>query len=206
MKCNTVIRRITLFLLIAVFAFSFMVIGCRKTGPEDVPGASSDNADTKARTTSKGLGDVISKRRSWDPILTGFYGKAMPDFKVTDITGKEHSLAEYRGKNVMVVFWATWCRPCIEEMPYIMALREIMPEDKLAILAISNEPADVVKSMADDRNINYTVVSYKGVLPEPFSSIRGYPSTFFIRPDGTLKLVVEGGASLGEFKSIILAE
>ena len=135
-----------------------------------------------------------------------FYGKAMPDFKVTDITGKSHSLSDYRGKNVMVVLWATWCVPCREEIPHIMALREIMPADKLAIIAISNEPADVVKEMADDKKINYTVVSNKGVLPEPFSSIRGYPSTFFIKPDGTLKLVVEGGASLGEFKSIILAE
>lgn len=206
MKCNTVIRRVTLFLLIVVFAFAFMIVGCRKAVPQSTPAASSDNADTKTHTISKGLGDIISKRRSWNPILMEFYGKAMPEFKITDITGKGHNLADYRGKNVMIVLWATWCRPCIEEIPHIMALREIMPEDKLAILAISNEPSDVVKSMADDRNINYTVVSYKGVLPEPFSSIRGYPSTFFIKPDGTLKLVVEGGASLGEFKSIILAE
>ncbi|MDD5134105.1 MAG: TlpA disulfide reductase family protein, partial [Phycisphaerae bacterium] len=117
-----------------------------------------------------------------------------------------HNLSGYRGKNVMIVLWATWCRPCVQEIPHLIALREIMAEDKLVILAISNEPADAVKSMADDKKMNYTVVSYKGVLPEPFSSIRGYPSTFFIKPDGTLKLVIEGSAGLGEFKSIILAE
>jgi hypothetical protein len=54
--------------------------------------------------------------------------------------------------------------------------------------------------------MSYTVVSHQGVLPEPFSSIRGYPSAFFIRPDGTLKLVTEGMSYLGEMKAIILAE
>jgi peroxiredoxin len=130
----------------------------------------------------------------------------MPDFKVKDITGKTHSLSDYRGKNVLVIMWATWCQPCQLEIPHLRALHEIMPADKLAILAISSEPVDVVKAMAKSENINYTVISHQGVLPEPFSSIRGYPTNFFIKPDGTLKLVVEGGSYLGEMKSIILAE
>jgi peroxiredoxin len=183
-----------------------MIIGCRKAKPESVPAASSGDANPKTQAAPRELGDVISKRKSWNPILMGFYGKAMPDFKVTDITGKEHSLSDYRGKNVMIVLWATWCRPCIEEIPHIMALREIMPADKLAIIAISNESAYVVKEMADDKKMNYTVVSHRGVLPEPFSSVKAIPSIFFIKPDGTLKVVVEGSTSLGEFKSIILAE
>ncbi|MBU2596540.1 MAG: TlpA family protein disulfide reductase, partial [Planctomycetes bacterium] len=120
--------------------------------------------------------------------------------------GKTHNLSDYKGKDVLVVLWATWCQPCILEIPHLTALRDIMGEDKLSILAISNEPAELVKAMAKKKDINYTVVSYQGVLPEPFNRIRGIPSAFFIRPDGTLKLVVEGGAHLGEMKSIILAE
>jgi thiol-disulfide isomerase/thioredoxin len=146
------------------------------------------------------------RRTSWNPILTDFYGKTVADFNVTDITGKTHRLSDYKGKDVLVVLWATWCQPCLLEIPHLVALRDIMGEDKLAILAISNEPAEVVKIMAKNKNINYTVISYQGVMPEPFSRIRGYPSSFFIRPDGTLKLVVEGGAHLGEMQSIILAE
>jgi len=135
-----------------------------------------------------------------------FYGKEMPDFKVKDINGKEHNLKDYRGKNVVVTMWATWCQPCMQEMPHLIALREIMSKDKVAILAISNEPLNVVKETAEREGINYTVISYRGSLPEPFSIIRGIPTTFFIRPDGTLKLVVEGASQLGEMKAIILAD
>ncbi|MDD5134842.1 MAG: hypothetical protein PHP01_05475 [Phycisphaerae bacterium] len=89
MECNAIIRRAILFLLIVVFVFSFMVIGCRKAGPEGetASAASSDDTEKKSQAVSKGLGDIVSKGRSWGPILMEFYGKAMPDFKVTDLTG-----------------------------------------------------------------------------------------------------------------------
>jgi peroxiredoxin len=176
-----------------------------KSLPAPTDKAKTDTA-TKKPPVSKAIEEIIANRYSWNPILTDFYGKEMPDFKFEDITGKTHNLSDYRGKNVLVVMWATWCLPCQEEIPHLIALREIMPADKLAILAISNESARVIKATAQSRKINYTVISYRGTLPEPFSNIRGYPSTFFIRPDGVLKLVIEGGTYLGEMKAIILAE
>jgi peroxiredoxin len=184
--------------------------GCRKSSPTKAPASGQSSAANKVSagklSVSKALNEIISRRSSWNPILADYYGKQMPDFQVKDITGKTHSLGDYRGKNVLVIIWATWCQPCLQEIPHLKALREIMPADKLAILAISNEPASVVKAMAEKEDINYTVISHQGSLPEPFSSIRGYPSGFFIKPDGTLKLVTEGTMRLGETKSIILAE
>ncbi|MGB8225340.1 MAG: TlpA disulfide reductase family protein [Sedimentisphaerales bacterium] len=204
--------------LVLVFCLSACIAlaGCKKSNPAKAPTdkqSSPTSADKTAApataknpAVSKALEEIIARRNSWNPILADFYGKEMPDFKVEDINGKAHSLKDYRGKNVMVVMWATWCLPCQEEIPHLIALREIMPADKLAILAISNEPVDTVKATAQSRNISYTVISNQSTLPEPFSSIRGYPTAFFIRPDGTLKLVVEGGSQLGEMKAIILAE
>jgi len=185
--------------LVLVFCLSACVVinGCRKSSPPEAPASEQSSSAIKA---------IISHRTGWNTILSNFYGKEMPDFKVKDITGKTHNLNDYRGKNVLVVMWATWCVPCLQEIPHLKVLHEIMPEDKLAVLAISNEPASVVKAMAENEDINYTVISHQGVLPEPFSGIRGYPSAFFIRPDGTLKLVTEGTMHLGETKSIILAE
>jgi len=210
MVLSSLIRKISFGFLI-FFLLTFVIFaGCRKSSPEK----SSESAQSPPPrrvsaanlSVSKELEDIISRRGSWEPILMNFYGKEMPNFKVKDITGKTHNLSDYRGKNVLVVMWATWCQPCVQEIPHLKALREIMPPDKLAILAISNEPADVVKAMAEKENINYTVISHQGSLPEPFSSIRGYPSGFFVKPDGTLKLVSEGTMRLGETKSIILAE
>ena len=210
MFLRAVMKRISLFIFIFCLLAYAAINGCRKSSPQK-PSAppqspTSEKVSTKDLSVSKELGKIISRRGSWNPILGSWYGKAMSDFTVKDIGGKTHSLADYRGKNVVVVMWATWCRPCLQEIPHLVALREIMPADKLTVLAISSEPAEVVKEAAQSNNINYTVISHQGVLPEPFSSIRGYPSAFFIRPDGTLKLVTEGASYLGEMKGIILAE
>ncbi|MFA6186599.1 MAG: TlpA disulfide reductase family protein [Phycisphaerae bacterium] len=205
MKFNTITAKT--FFIILIFALSAVSIltGCRKSSPQ--PPQPSQNVQREPNApVSPNLKSIIAAASSWGPILSSFYGKQMPDFTVTDITGKTQKLSDYRGKEVMVVFWATWCMPCQQEIPHLIALRDIFSTDKLAILAISNESADIVKAMADDKNMTYTVISYKSALPEPFSSIRGFPSAFFIKPDGTLKICTEGGLQLGEMKSIILAQ
>ena len=210
MALNVLIKKMSFLVMVLCLSVCVVITGCRKSSPTKTPASgqsSTANKDSaKSLPVSKALAEIISRRSSWNPILADYYGKRMPDFKVKDITGKTHSLSDYRGKNVLVIMWATWCQPCQLEIPHLKALREIMPADKLAILAISNEAAEVVKATARSENINYTVISHQGVLPEPFSSIRGYPTNFFIKPDGTLKIVVEGGSYLGEMKSIILAE
>lgn len=203
------------YILVFFLLFCFFLACCKKGNPnEQLPQPSKEASAqpaanppvTKSPLISKAIEDIILNRKTWNPILFDYYGKIMPDFTVKDINDKEHKLSDYRGKNVMVVFWATWCVPCMQEVPHLVALREIMPQDKLAILAISNESANKVREVAEKEEMTYTVISYKGKLPEPFNIIRGIPTTFYIRPDGTLKLVVEGACQLGEMKAIILAE
>jgi thiol-disulfide isomerase/thioredoxin len=212
MALNNTVKKVSILMLVFCFVLVLAITGCRKSSPPKEtdsgtsPTATEEKASGNTPAISKSLNKIITNRSGWNPILTNSYGKTVPDFKVTDITGKTHSLSDYKGKDVLVVLWATWCQPCVLEIPHLIALRNIIGEDKLAILAISNEPAEVVAAMAKNKEINYTVVSYQGVLPTPLNRIRGYPSAFFIRPDGTLKLVVEGGAHLGEMKSIIFAE
>lgn len=162
--------------------------------------------DYASARISKSLDKVISERMGWNPIHLERYGEKIPDFTVTDINGKTHNLSDYHGKNVFIVMWATWCGPCMAEVPHLIALREIMSEDQLAILAISNEPVETVKAMAARKKLTYTVISHQDRLPSPLSEVRGIPCGFFIRPDGTLKIVTEGSLHLGEMKMIILAE
>jgi thiol-disulfide isomerase/thioredoxin len=159
------------------------------------------------------LNDVINYRRSWNPILMSWYGKMAPDFTVTDITGKQHKLSDYRDKNVMIILWATWCGPCIMEMPHLIELRKTTGEDKLAMLAISYittmppNTTEMVKKMVEQRNLNYTVISVdESEMSAPYNQIRGIPSGFFIDPEGKIKLVTEGMISFGEIKAILEAE
>lgn len=152
------------------------------------------------------LNDVIKAARTWEPVYQSWYGKMAPDFTLTDITGKQHRLSDYRGKNVLIVFWATWCGPCLMEIPHLIALRNIIGEDKLAILAISSENPVLVKRFVAQKKINYTVLSFSGILPTPFNLVRAIPCSFFIDTEGKIKLATEGLLSLGEAEAILRAE
>jgi thiol-disulfide isomerase/thioredoxin len=163
-------------------------------------------AETVGKKSRYSLAEIISTARTWTPAYQQWRGKEAPDFLLTDINGKSHKLSDYRGKNVLILFWATWCRPCIIEIPHLVALRNVMGQDKLAMLAISNEPEALLKAFTVKTNINYTVLSVQRPLPQPYSFVKYIPESFFVGPDGKFKLAASGALSLGETKAIINAD
>jgi len=152
------------------------------------------------------LEDIIKAAKTWGPSFQPWYGKPAPDFTLSDIEGKEHKLSDYRGKDVLIVFWATWCGPCRMEIPHLIELRNTVSKDNLAMLAISNERPDVVKKFVAQAKMNYTILLDPGVLPAPYNSVRAIPSSFFIDSDGKIKLGSTGLVSLDEIKAIFEAE
>lgn len=173
--------------------------------PESVP-APAFNTEPKVT-----LEDVIRRARSWRPSNASWYGKLAPDFAVTDLSGKQHKLSDYRGKTVMLVFWATWCPPCMMEIPHIMSLRKAISEDELAILAITYEQPELVKKFAESKGLNYTVALEQPNMPAPFGVMRiyknsGIPGSFFINPDGTVKIGTSGLVPEEDMRGIIEAQ
>ena len=158
------------------------------------------------------LETIVSYARTWRPTYVRWYGSTSPDFTVTDITGKSHKLSDYKGKNVMLIFWAVWCKPCIQEIPSFIELRKTISEDKLAILAISyidfrSSVKGVKKFVAKHPVINYTIITAEpSSMPRPYNSISAIPTTFFINPDGTIKIATEGLTPFSHLKAILEAE
>jgi thiol-disulfide isomerase/thioredoxin len=160
------------------------------------------------------LATIVKYARTWRPAFTTWSGKKAPDFAIIDITGKQHKLIDYRGKNVMLIFWAPWCRPCIMEIPYLIELRNTVSEDKLAMLGISfltamppNSAETVKKFIGRNKQINYTIFAVDSTdMPTPYNLVNSIPCSFFIDPNGNVKIVTEGLISLPEVKAIIEAE
>ncbi|MBN1392375.1 MAG: TlpA family protein disulfide reductase [Sedimentisphaerales bacterium] len=176
----------------------------------DIATAPRTGAETSAKTS---LRDVIASARTWQPAYAPWFGRKAPDFTITDISGKQHKLSDYRGKNVMLIFWATWCGPCKKELPHLIALRNVVGEDNLAMLAISYissfppETTGKVKAFVEQNKVNYNVFSIDpGVMPSPFNSVSSIPSSFFIDPEGKIKMATAGLLSLGDMKAILQAE
>jgi len=209
---------VSVIMLAAIVIWS----GCKKRSAEqpqtEQPHSEPTQSEPVAQTTSESakidiksfagpkesLNDIIKAARTWGPSYTSWYGKPAPDFALTDLDGKEHKLSDYKGKKVLLVFWATWCPPCRAEVPALIELRKTVGEDKLAMLAISNEKPDLVKSFVAQANLNYTVLLDQGTLPGPYNTINAIPSSFFIDPEGKIKLATSGLVSLSEIKAILL--
>ncbi len=180
--------------------------------PDQTKEISINTSSNKPVKPERSLAEIVRTARTWRPYFESWYGKTAPDFAVTDIGGKLHKLSDYRGKKVMIVFWATWCGPCIREIPHLIELRNTFSEDEFAMLAISyaapNNTAQMVKNFVqNNKQINYSTFSVPvNDLPMPFNSVQYIPCSFFIEPDGTLKLATSGLISLQTMKNILLAK
>ena len=110
------------------------------------------------------------------------------DFTLPDIDGEMHRLSDHRGKWVVINFWATWCGPCMIEIPELMRFHERHKDDDAIVIGVNFEDieTDALKKFIDEMAINYLVVrTGPGDAPiVPFEPLKGLPSTFFVDPNG----------------------
>lgn len=128
--------------------------------------------------------------------LMPYEGEPLPDFTLTDLQGQRHTLSDYRGKVVMVNFWATYCGPCIKEMPSMQRLQEKLADKPFTILAVNmaEERADVEAFLKQhDIRIAFPVLlNPEGDVVEQWM-ITAVPTTFVLDTGGQIRYALFGG-------------
>jgi thiol-disulfide isomerase/thioredoxin len=107
------------------------------------------------------------------------------DFTLTDLDGKSVSLSDFRGKWVIVNYWATWCPPCLEEIPDLVDLYE-ENRDTIMVLGIDFEEVneEYLREFVDSHMISYPIMNTEPVPVTELGPVLGLPTSYIISPDG----------------------
>jgi len=121
-------------------------------------------------------------------------GTLAPDFTLTTLDGKQVKLSDYRGKAVLLNFWATWCAPCKEEIPWFMELEKQYAPQGLVVLgvAMDDDGKDSVSKFAREMKIDYTVLLGNDDVADHYGGVAGLPTTFYVDRTGKIVKKVEG--------------
>jgi thiol-disulfide isomerase/thioredoxin len=120
--------------------------------------------------------------------LKPWAGGATPPLELTDLKGKKHSLADYRGKVVLVNFWATWCEPCREEMPSMERLRVSLADRQFAVLAVNlAEPESRIAKFLDTVPVGFPILLDRDTKTTRAWQAKVLPATYIVGPDGAVR-------------------
>lgn len=124
----------------------------------------------------------------------------VPAMSMKPIDGEPLELNQLQGKVVVLNFWATWCPPCVKEIPDLIELAEQGRDKGVIVIGISDEDEPTVRNFAEKRGIKYPMVAGAG-WPPPFHQISAVPTTFVIDGDGMIRSKLIGSRSLEVFKA-----
>jgi thiol-disulfide isomerase/thioredoxin len=132
--------------------------------------------------------------------------KPAPAWKLKDVEGKVVSSEDFKGKVVVVDFWATWCPPCRAEIPGYTALQKKYGKDGLVIIGVSLDekgPA-VVKSFVEKNKVGYQVVMGDESMVKAFGGVEAIPTTFIIDREGKIRERKEGAEETASYEKQIV--
>ena len=132
--------------------------------------------------------------------------KSAPDFSLKDVNGRPVKLSDFRGKVVLLNFWATWCGPCKVEIPWFIEFEQKYKDRGFAVIGVSmdEEGWEVVKPYLADRRINYRVVIGTEKVGEAYGGVESLPTSFMIDKEGRIISTHVGLVSKSDYENEIV--
>jgi cytochrome c biogenesis protein CcmG, thiol:disulfide interchange protein DsbE len=163
------------------------------------PGAGSRSARRKLIVLMGGLailalafGVVWMQSAKYEPLVVGM---SAPDFSLPDLQGNKQRLSDYRGKVVFLNFWATWCKPCKEEMPSMQVLWDNLKKEDFVMLAVSMDRVTTTKDIppfVENLKLTFPILTDSWGQTDKRYKLMGVPETYIIDQGGMLREKVIG--------------
>ena len=118
-----------------------------------------------------------------------------PAWSLKDLDGKTVQLSDFKGKVVILNFWATWCPPCVAEIPDFITVQKEYGDKGVVVIGLSVDsvqPSEVA-AFVKKAGINYPIVMCTDKIADAYKTEEGVPWTFFVAPDGKLAATHQGG-------------
>jgi len=174
------------------------------------PGPTAAQRTNRPAPRKVALDELIKAAQTWMPceIHADWFGQPAPDFTMTDIDGKQHTLSTYRGKSVVLLLWAPSFAPSLKELETVMQLRTARDPSELVIIGLSFDPEQAVRQyVLAHPSINIPIVAAQQQdLPAPYSTGKPLPCAMFITPDQIFRISVRGNVPLDDYRAILAAE
>jgi thiol-disulfide isomerase/thioredoxin len=120
--------------------------------------------------------------------LKPWAGVITPPLELADLDGKTHRLADYRGRTLLINFWATWCKPCRDEMPSIERLRASLEGRPFAVVAVNvGESPEAARGFAASMPLGFPLLLDRDTRTSRAWGARILPATFVVGPDGVAR-------------------
>lgn len=132
--------------------------------------------------------------------------KAAPEFALKDVDGRTVNLAEYKGKVVLLNFWATWCGPCKIEIPWFADFEQKYKDRGFAVLgvAMDEEGWEVIKPYLAESKVNYRVILGNDSVATLYGGVDSLPTTFVLDRDGKIASTHIGLVSKSDYENEIM--